>query len=75
MRLYELPNTPSCPRTKANAFVRKTIPMDANLAIHGAVAGSFPIYGRYCRFQYPNWATKFTLDAQMYEKHLRDQST
>ena len=76
MRLYELTadHTFLSAAQKANAFVRKTIPMDANLAIHGAVAGSFPIYGRYCRFQYPNWATKFTMDAQMCEKYLRDRS-
>jgi hypothetical protein len=29
----------------------------------GAIAGSFPIYGRYAPFQYPNWATKFFIDA------------
>lgn len=30
---------------------------------HGAIAGSFPIYGRYAPLQYPNWATKFFIDA------------
>lgn len=30
---------------------------------HGAIAGSFPIYGRYAPLQYPNWATKFFVDA------------
>lgn len=29
---------------------------------HGAIAGSFPIYGRYAPLQYPNWATKFFID-------------
>jgi len=29
----------------------------------GAIPGSFPIYGRYARLQYPNWATKFFADA------------
>jgi uncharacterized protein YyaL (SSP411 family) len=30
---------------------------------YGAIAGSFPIYGRYAPLQYPNWATKFFIDA------------
>jgi uncharacterized protein YyaL (SSP411 family) len=29
---------------------------------YGGVPGSFPIYGRYAPFQYPNWATKFLID-------------
>lgn len=36
---------------------RKTSPQ------YGAIAGSFPIYGRYAPLQYPNWATKFFVDA------------
>ena len=30
---------------------------------HGGIAGSFPIWGRYAPLQYPNWATKFFIDA------------
>jgi hypothetical protein len=33
--------------------------------VRGALAGSFPIYGRYAPLQYPNWATKFLADALM----------
>jgi hypothetical protein len=33
--------------------------------VHGALAGSFPVYGRYAPVQYPNWATKFLADALM----------
>ena len=29
----------------------------------GALAGSFPVFGRYAPLQYPNWATKFLLDS------------
>ena len=29
----------------------------------GALAGSAPFFGRYIAFRYPNWATKFFLDA------------
>ena len=36
-----------------------------DLDVHGAIAGSYPIWGRYAPFSYPNWATKFFLDAMM----------
>ena len=34
-------------------------------AIDGALAGSFPVWGRYAPLQYPNWATKFLADSLM----------
>ena len=37
-------------------------------AIAGALAGSFPIWGRYAPLQFPNWAAKFLADSLM----LRD---
>jgi hypothetical protein len=30
---------------------------------YGGIKGSQPIYGRYAPLQYPNWATKFFIDA------------
>jgi uncharacterized protein YyaL (SSP411 family) len=33
--------------------------------IRGALAGSYPIYGRYAPFRFPNWATKFLVDGLM----------
>lgn len=32
-------------------------------ACHGALSGSFPIWGRYENFAFPNWATKYFADA------------
>jgi hypothetical protein len=34
-----------------------------NTALNGAIAGSFPLLGEYMRSGYPNWATKYFLDA------------
>lgn len=34
-------------------------------AVRGGIAGSFPIWGDYSRFEYPNWAAKFFCDALM----------
>ena len=32
-------------------------------AVRGALPGSAPVFGRYAPFQFPNWATKFLIDA------------
>ena len=31
--------------------------------MQGAVAGSYPLWGRYMRMRYPNWAGKYFCDA------------
>ena len=50
--------------TRALDFVRRRQDLRAaNPNVRGAVPGSWPIWGRYSRFTYPNWATKFFLDA------------
>jgi uncharacterized protein YyaL (SSP411 family) len=36
----------------------------------GAIPGSFPTWGRYEPFAFPNWATKFFCDALMLEKEV-----
>lgn len=33
--------------------------------INGAIAGSYPLFGGYMRAGYPNWATKYFVDALM----------
>jgi len=33
--------------------------------IKGALAGSFPVWGRYAPLQYPNWATRFLAESLM----------
>jgi uncharacterized protein YyaL (SSP411 family) len=33
--------------------------------INGGIKGSFPIYGSYSMFMYPNWAAKYFCDAMM----------
>ena len=36
----------------------------------GALQGSFPIWGKYEPFAYPNWATKYFADALMLEQNI-----
>jgi hypothetical protein len=39
--------------------------------VNGALAGSFPIYAGYMSGGYPNWATKYLLDALMLQADAR----
>jgi uncharacterized protein YyaL (SSP411 family) len=38
--------------------------------VRGALAGSFPIYGRYAPLRFPNWATKFLVDGLLQREDL-----
>lgn len=42
----------------------------ANPALNGALPGSFPFFGSYMTAGYPNWATKYLLDALMLQDRL-----
>ena len=55
---------------RANAFVRRTIVPNGLPAIRGGVKGSLPVSGHYGKWQYLNWAAKFTIDANRAELAL-----
>ncbi len=59
----------------ANRYVRGTVRLDGPPETRGAVKGSFPVSGGYVRFQYPNWACKFFIDAMSLEKELREKES
>jgi uncharacterized protein YyaL (SSP411 family) len=64
--LYELDGRDSylTAARRAIDFVAGTQDLEtARLDVRGGIAGSHPIYGRYERFKYPNWAAKFFVDA------------
>ena len=66
LRLNSLYSDPSylTSAIKALRFVAQTQNLaTSNRNIRGGIAGSFPIFGRYERFKYPNWAAKFYIDA------------
>lgn len=42
--------------------------------LHGAVAGSSPLHGRYLPFRFPNWAAKFTADVYLARLRLAGAS-
>jgi uncharacterized protein YyaL (SSP411 family) len=41
-----------------------------NKIIRGGIAGSYPIWGKYIHFNYPNWAAKFFCDSLILEEKL-----
>ena len=40
----------------------------------GAIAGSFPLLGEYMRAGYPNWATKYFIDALMLQESMHEMA-
>ncbi len=55
----------------ANRFVRGTVNVSgADADTRGGVKGSHPIDGGYARFEYPNWAAKFLIDALVLESEI-----
>ena len=55
---------------KANRLVRRTVRVEGQDEQRGAVKGSFPVFGGYCPYEYPNWAAKFLIDSLMLEMGL-----
>lgn len=52
----------------ADALIRMTasrVSLIGDDGVKGGVAGSFPIWGRYLFYRYPNWSAKFAADALM----------
>ena len=56
------------------ARTQNVVTSDAN--IRGAISGSHPLYGKYERLKYPNWAAKFFLDSLLtFQQVLRIRSS
>ncbi len=70
LRLYELSGKEKYLKTARalNRFLKQHQEMSASPEIRGAIAGSFPIWGKYQRFAYPNWAAKFFADSLLLER-------
>jgi Squalene-hopene cyclase C-terminal domain len=54
----------------ASKYVRRAVRVEGSPETRGAVKGSFPFGGGYCTYSYPNWATKFLVDACLLERRL-----
>ena len=70
-RLYQLLGEPSY-RGFADRLLNFIKPLQVlesdDPGIVGALPGSFPIFGSYMRGGYPNWATKYLLDALLLQQ-------
>ncbi len=54
---------------QALSFVRARQSLTArHSGVRGAIAGSSPIWGRYAPLSFPNWATKFFVDAALQQR-------
>jgi hypothetical protein len=61
---------------KLTNFLKPLQAIDAgDEAINGAIAGSFPLFGEYMRGGYPNWATKYFLDALLLQQRVRSSDS
>ena len=57
-------------------YVKATQTNDSgNDSVNGAIAGSYPILGAYMTAGYPNWATKYFLDALMLQDRLSTETS
>jgi hypothetical protein len=53
---------------KANRFLQRVQWLDTgNSGLDGGISGSYPLHGRYGRFEVLNWAVKFFADSLMLE--------
>jgi hypothetical protein len=72
-RLFQLYGKPSYfdGVVRALDYVMRTQNLStANGNIRGAIKGSNPIWGRYAPMSFPNWATKFFVDAMWLRKDI-----
>ncbi len=52
----------------------KQVAQTKNINMFGALAGSWPIWGNYIHYCYPNWATKFFMESLIIESVARNHS-
>ena len=72
-RLYQLTGDEKYAKglVKANAFLKRVQWLGAgNPGLDGGISGSYPLHGRYGRFEVLNWAVKFFIDALTLEASL-----
>lgn len=72
LRLYEIYHEEDCLKTAQaiNRFLCNCQDINKESEIKGAISGSYPIWGGYQRYAFPNWAAKFFVDALLLENKL-----
>ena len=77
-RLYASGAASSCRSAVARAldYVMSTQNIiTKDLDVRGGIKGSHPVWGRYAFMSFPNWATKFFVDAMWLRKELENCGT
>lgn len=46
----------------------------SNDGIRGGISGSYPIWGKYQKYNYPNWAAKYFVDSLLLQEEVLDNS-
>jgi uncharacterized protein YyaL (SSP411 family) len=72
-RLYEVTHNQEYlfSAKRINAYLKSKQQLrNADIRVHGAIAGSVPIWGEYIHYAYPNWAVKFFIDSLLLENKL-----
>jgi hypothetical protein len=60
---------------KMNQYLKTTQNLNSRgKAINGGIKGSQPVYGKYFSFSFPNWATKFFIDALLLETKIEKRN-
>ena len=72
LRLYEIFKKQKYLETARflNRFLCEIQVIDGPSPVRGAIGGSYPIWGRYERFSFPNWATKFFVDSLLMQNKI-----
>ncbi len=72
LRLYELDRNEEYLTTarSLNRFLCRVQVGEGPAEIRGAISGSYPLWGKYQRFAFPNWAAKFFVDSLLLEQKI-----
>ena len=72
LRLYEIYKNEKYLKVAKflNGFLCETQEIYKPSRIIGAIGGSYPVWGKYQRFAFPNWAAKFFIDSLLQERKL-----
>lgn len=68
--VHPLPKYVDAVRTSLDYVISTQDLLTEDYDIHGAIKGSHPIWGTYSPLAFPNWATKFFVDAMWMRRQL-----
>jgi hypothetical protein len=67
---YIRPDLGAAARRCLDFVLRRQVDLPAFPEVHGALPGSIPLWGEYFPWAFPNWGTKFLIDALLLQEGL-----